>query len=217
MDSAEAPTAERARPFGAIVPIVALAIGFCLLVYGVIGVLMTATDNDFRYFSRDAAATLDAHPAVGMLTYTGVLLVWTAATSCLLAATHLSRIGAASFTPLVVAGLGIAYLALDDLFQFHEELFPSLGIPQEVVLSVYAVLALGYLWWYRSFLRAHEWPLLALGVVALGASAALDQLGGRAFVEDGFKLFGYSLLAAYFVRLVLRLLAAPSSRAPGIG
>lgn len=212
----QAPT-ERARPLGGIVPIVALVTAFCILVYGAIGILMAVTDHDFRYFSRDAAATFDAHPAVGMSTYIGALILWTAATSCTLVAAHVYRTGVGSFTPLVVAAVGTAYLTVDDMFQLHEELFPKLGIPQKVVLSAYAVLALGYLWSYRGFLRAYEWPLLALGAVALGISAALDQLGGRAFIEDGFKLFGYSLLAVYFVRLSLRLLADTSARAPATG
>ena len=219
----EAPTAERTRSFGGIVPIVALAAGFCVLAYAAIGILMALTDHGFRYFTRDVAATFEANAAVGMLTYVGVLVVWTASIVCLLAAVHLSRTGVASVTPLVLAGMGIAYLVVDDLFQFHELVFPELGIPQKVVFAVYGALALGYVWRYRTFLRAHEWPLLALGAVALAASVTVDQLADvvlgevpRNFVEDWFKLFGYSLLAAYFVRLALRLLADAYSSTPGI-
>jgi hypothetical protein len=216
----DAQATEDTRPSASIVHVLGLVTAFCVVVYGAVGILMAVSGHPFGYFSRDAAATLEAHPAVGMLSYTGILVLWTAAVSCLLVALHLSRTRTGSLTPLLLAGLGTAYLAVDDLFQLHESGFPELGVSQDVVLGTYAVLALAYLWRYRDYFRGHEWPLLAIAGAALAASIVVDQFGSSVvtgdrerFVEEGFKLFGYALLATYFVRLALRLLdVAPAQR-----
>jgi hypothetical protein len=209
------------RPLASLAPIVGLVTVFCVVIYAGVGILMAVTGHPFSYFSRDPAATLEAHPAVGVLTYTGVLIVWGTAVSCLLLSALLSRTRVRNPAPLVVAGVGIAYIAVDDLLQFHEKLFPRLGASQDLVLGVYVVLPVVYLWWYRAFFREHEWPLLALALLFLGASIAFDQFGSfvlvgdrKRFVEEGLKLFGYSLLATYFVRLGLRLHDSAYARSP---
>ena len=216
----DAKASEGTRRSPGIVYVLGLVTAFCVVVYGAVGILMAVSGHPFSYFSRDAAATLEAHPAVGMLFYSGILVLWTAAVSCLLVALHLSRRLTGSLTPLLLAGLGIAYLAVDDLFQLHESVLPKLGVSQDVVLATYALIALGYLLRYRDFFRGHEWPLLAIACAVLAASVAVDQFGSsiiagdrERFVEEGFKLFGYALLATYFVRLALRLLdVTPATR-----
>jgi hypothetical protein len=76
------------------------------------------------------------------------------------------------------------------------------------VLLAYGVAAVAFLWWYRNLFRAHEWPLLALAVVLLTASLALDfGFEDVHWLEDGVKLMGLALWAAYVVRLGARMLA----------
>lgn len=203
----------RGKPLLGLVPVVGLVAAFCVLVLGSVAVLMAETDRSFGYFSGDPAATLGAHPFVGLLSHVGVLIAWGTAVACLLAAAYLPRArDSRHVSPLLAAGLAIAYLALDDLFQLHEEVFPKMGVDQVAVLSAYAVVTILYLWWYRDFFREHEWPLLAITLVALGASVALDQFGeamlGRnhnRFFEESFKLFGLALLGTYFIRLIARM------------
>jgi hypothetical protein len=180
---------------------------------GVVVVLVAATEYTFGYFSRDPAATLGGNPAVGVLTYAGVLVAWGAAAGSALVASLLARArGWREVSALLTGALGLGYLALDDLFQVHEELVPRLlGIPQEVVLVAYAGLAAAFVWWFRHVWARHEWPLLALAMLLLGASVGLDQSGDYVldeisfYGEESLKLFGFAFLGTYLVRLAVRL------------
>jgi hypothetical protein len=101
----------------------------------------------------------------------------------------------------------------------HDDLLPKSGLEQELVLIVYAVVALGFLWWFRKIFLANDWPLLAVALVALSISLVLDfeeihhhipYVEGdlKVWLEDGLKLFGFGFLAAFFVLMSLRMLTA---------
>jgi hypothetical protein len=191
------------------VPTAALVAAACGVLLVFVALLAAATDRPFAYFSRDPASTLDASAYVGVISHVGVLLAWGAAAAALLAGAFVARArGRPDALPLFAVGAATGYLALDDLFLLHENVYPELGIRQEVVLVAYGLAAIAFLWWYRELFRAHEWPLLALAVVLLGASLALDlRLGDVHWLEDGLKLVGLALWAAYVVRLGSRMLA----------
>jgi hypothetical protein len=194
----------------------ALVIAVCLLVFLAVGIAIAVTGHSFGYFSRDPAASLGAHPAVGLLSHVGVLILWGTATTCLISSAYIGQ-----FRPwrpsdvLFVSGLGTAWLALDDLFEVHEDLLSRIGVGEATVVSVYAVATVVFLWRYRDVIRAYEWPLLATAGAALAGSLVVDFSGssvlsgdGARLVEEGLKLLGYTLLAAYFVRLAVLMHAA---------
>ena len=177
-------------------------------------VLVLATDHPFSYFSRDPAAQAGESPSIGFVSHAGVLLTWAAAVVCLFSGCLVARVrGWTEAAPLLVAGVGTAYLALDDLLLLHEDVFPTkLGVGQELVLAVYGLAAIAFLWRYKDVLRRHEWPLLALAGGALCGSLALDVtnylVSSRVerFLEESLKLFGLTFLGAYLLRLSARRL-----------
>jgi hypothetical protein len=193
---------------------VALVLAFCLLFLGGIAILVFSTDHPFSYFSRDPAIELGASPLVGVLSHAGVLLAWGAATVCAFAGALVARArDLRHAAPLLLAALGTAYLALDDLFLFHDDIYPQeLGLDQDLVIVLYAVAAIAYLAAYRDFFREHEWPLLALALAALGASLLLDLVNVvytsriERWLEESSKFVGLALLAAYLVRLSTHML-----------
>lgn len=85
---------------------------------------------------------------------------------------------------LLFAALLTAFLALDDLFMFHEEASPLyLGVPELAVFGVYGILTLVFCICFRRFLVWTHFLLLALALgffafsvlVDLGMYAALPQ------------------------------------------
>jgi hypothetical protein len=110
-------------------------------------------------FTLDPAALTGAHPFLGVASNAGILLWAAAAAISLFTAALLAdsaRNGEARKF-LRGAGLLTCWLMLDDLFLFHEWLFPSvLGVPQALVLAGYvAVVALFLLRFAASGLDAN--------------------------------------------------------------
>jgi hypothetical protein len=198
----------RARATVVLVTTLATVILLASVVLAVLG------DHEFRYYTADPARTLSASPLVGLMSHAGVLLQWGAAAISVFAALLVARAcGWRHSMPLLAFGLGIGYLAVDDLLLFHEDIYPRLGVPEEVVLFGYVVAGLVFIWSYRVFFRQNEWPLLAFAVALLGTAFTLDFDDNASFrlapsgVEDSVKLFGLAFLAAYLVRLSARMLA----------
>jgi hypothetical protein len=202
----------RARPLVATSAVVVAGAGVVLLL---VVALARAKDRPFAYFSREPAAALDAPAYVGVLSNVGVLLLWGTAVACVLAGALLRRSHPDDRRglPLLVGGVTTGYLALDDFFQLHEELYlGELGIGERRTYAVYSLVALAYVWVFRRFLRESEWPLLALAVVPLVASAAVDTLTKTTWLEDTLKLFGVGFWAAYWVRAAVHALAPRLTR-----
>jgi hypothetical protein len=198
----------RSRSLQALGPTILLVSGVCGAILGFVVFLVLTTDYPFSYFSRDPAIQAGESAALGFLSYIGVLITWGGSAVAVFAGLMVAWAkGWRVAWPLLLAGIGAAYLALDDLLLFHDDLYPSrLGLDEDVVESVYGVVALAFLWWYRDFFRRNEWPVLALAGAALAGSVLVDitnTVGERPerFVEESLKLFGLGFLAAYLVRL----------------
>src|SRR5687767_11814721 len=100
------------------------------------------------------------------------------------------------------------------MFQLHEELYRGeLGIGERTTYALYGLVALAYVWAFRRFLRASEWPLLGLSVALLVASTAVDLFTKTTWLEDSFKLFGLAFWAAYWIRAGMHALSAKRGRA----
>lgn len=193
--------------------------------YGAVGVGLLATiairlrwGIPTEHFLRDMATLTGAPPYLGALSSIGILLWGASATICLFVAACLPRRDAARAFWTYAGILSIA-LAADDLFLFHEILFPfHLGIPEPMVYVLYGLLAAGFLVLFRRAILETEYVLLGLALGWFAASLAVDRWGhlvlerGFWLVEDGFKMLGIVSWLLYFARTASRNMRSLAGR-----
>ena len=155
---------------------------------------LAAVGIDLDRIARDSNETTDAPIETGALSRVGLIL-WggAAAGAALVALVTDDRARREMFGLLA---LGLAGLGLDDALLIHEVVLPELGIPEKLVLAVWAVLAGLWLARYATRIRGTN---RTLGVLALGAfagSLAVDVLGHTEWLEDVFKTIGVATLVA---------------------
>jgi hypothetical protein len=201
-----------------VVPAVALVAG--------IAIAGAALDIPVRQALADPLAMAGAPPLLGFLSNLGILIWAGSAGACLVAVLvlrHGTTSGDAEYLRFfVVAGALTTVLVLDDTYQLHEELIPSLlGGGQTFVILGYVVVVATFLWRFRRLILSTEWLILAAAGVTFAASIAIDLLpsalgrlpGGLAIdigspsyeyvsslIEDGMKFVGITLWFVYFVR-----------------
>lgn len=130
------------------------------------------------FLMRDVTALADVHPLTGVMSNCGILLWWSSASIWLFSAMiHRARHSRESFGFALSSGLLSAYLAMDDLFQFHEYLAPHhLKIPEGAVYGALAAcMAVYLLAFYRLFMR-RDGVLILLSLILLSVSAGIDGL-----------------------------------------
>ncbi|MEX0655709.1 MAG: hypothetical protein WD534_18475 [Phycisphaeraceae bacterium] len=207
-----------AGPHGMVATLVLVGVAGALLVGVCIYCVITGVE--FSTFVREPAAIHNFPPLDGLLSHAGVML-WTAtATVCLFGAFLLRRTAAPPAVPRCFLAIGLFNLVLgaDDLLMGHEVLVPTtLGISEDVVYVIYAVVALAWLVSYRQIILAGSWGLLVVAVGFLGASVLIDVFYPFQWLhflfEDGAKLMGLSVWASYFVAAVTgQLFPAPPAR-----
>ncbi len=110
---------------------------------------------------------------------------------------------------LLQAGLLTAFLAIDDMYQLHENGLPSIGIPQKLVILGYVVVLLAWAWANRAAIRATEFPIVVVGLGFLALSVLLDQeifgIARGPFFEDSPKIIGICLWSLWLARSAVRL------------
>jgi hypothetical protein len=186
----------------------AFAILVALAVLGVTAVGWFASHHSFGYFTRDPAAITDQAPYMGMVSFFG-LFAWAAGATALVFGGYIASLRGAldRRNALLAAGVAVVYLLLDDSFQFHEYVYPRyLHLPDSVVELAYVIVTAVLLVKGRSFLSSSNLGLLVSAGVFLGISIAFDVLITNERVialEDGAKLIGICLLAAYCVDTAL--------------
>ncbi len=163
-------------------------------------------------YTRDPATFLDVSPLVGALSNVGVLGWCAAATLCLF--TWLVRrrrtVGQVSAAFFLSSGLLMTVLMVDDLFLGHDWIGPNvLGVPENLVLSVYVLAMLTWLVAFRRTIVATEYLLLVLAAGFAALSLAVDLTWDssrdlRYFLEDGSKLLGIVGWLGYFARVCYR-------------
>jgi len=108
-------------------------------------------------------------------------------------------------TFLFFSGLLTLVLLLDDLFMFHEDIFPKyLHISQNLVYVGYFSLIPIYLIKFRSMIFQTEYIVLFLALGFFGLSVICDLIlpltNIEYLIEDGFKLFGIITWFIFFIR-----------------
>ncbi len=123
-----------------------------------------------------------------------------------------------TFRFFVLLGLGLAYLALDEMLALHETIgynleflgdVPGTNSPEDVVFALYAIPAVAFFLVYRDLLAVSRWGLrlVILGVALFGAAAVLDVLDA-VVDEQWVEPPGSAALVAGFTLVAARHLAS---------
>ncbi len=135
-----------------------------------------------------------------------------------LTAARIGRRVPRTFRFFVLLGLGLTYLALDEMLALHETIgynlefladVPGTNSPEDVVFALYAVPAVAFFYVYRDLIAVSVWGarLVVLGVALFGAAAVLDVLD--AIVDEQWvEPPGSAALAAGFALVAARHLAS---------
>lgn len=144
--------------------------------------------------ARVSDLTRDATAVIGVPWWTGVIsrltaLGWAIAAVAAVEAGRHARTDQRSRL-LFLGGLcGVS--ALDDSLLLHEEVLPSMGLPETPFLVLYAVAGLGLAaMWFPTRRWAPVEIAFAAGVVMMAVSVLIDVVVNRAAVEDFAKLTG---------------------------
>jgi hypothetical protein len=167
-------------------------------------------------FTRDPATLTNSNPFFGVLSSVGVLFWAATAAICFFCSVLVGRMradrGAARF--LLGAGLITTLLLLDDLFMFHEYVFPQfLHFGEKITLLGYAVIIGMFLWSSRQRLWRTDYALLLLAFGLLGFSVISDNIFNSDnenwgyLVEDGPKLFGIIAWFTYWSGVCTQMLS----------
>lgn len=190
------------------------AVAVLLAVCGVTVVFALLADLagvPFDYLSRDTSAVLEGPFYAGA--YANLtILVWAMAAGVALLSASVLRRGGQGKAALMTAAAGAitTIMVIDDLFLVHESLATYLHIPEKAGPIGYAILVVGFSWYFRRLLRTDA----LLSITALGCwgvSALLDNvlyLYSDFAVEDGTKLAGVGIWTFMVMRVASRSLLA---------
>ncbi len=163
-------------------------------------------DMSVAYFTRDPVITLYGHPFTGVISNIGILFWCCSLSVCLFCSWLVLKKGEKQVAIfLFFSGLFTLFLMLDDLFMFHEFIFPySFGIPQEAVIVGYLIIMSVYLLRFARLILTMEYTILLMACGWFALSLATDmwmvQSNTQFLVEDGAKLFGIVTWFIFFIR-----------------
>lgn len=101
------------------------------------------------------------------------------------------------------------FLGADDIFMFHDEIFPLWGIHENYFVSGYLMIVIVFLIKYYKLIFKTDYDLLGLAFFFFAISIFLDKIpqekkniflgnGDHTIYEDGAKLIGILLWMVYF-------------------
>src|SRR5690554_231839 len=179
-----------------------------------------------KKLTSDPALIANIPPLYGVLSNLGIVLWCGAIFSSALAAMVLRSIWKKQlYLFLLYSSLLSAYLMLDDLFQFHENLSSVIGLNQKVVYIFLGAAVITYIIYFRITLFQTNIILLVIAIAFLSLSVLADtivykiygsQLGDWLYlIEDGAKWLGIVFWSYYFfytsIQFILKNTEAPSS------
>lgn len=147
--------------------------------------------------TRDPMAVSGGKPYWGALSNIGVVLWVSAASIAIFAGLILNAGQDNAVVSLFFWQIGVftALLGMDDLFMFHENIFPDLlGIPEKVVMLLYLSLGIYIMVRHRRFVMSNWHVSLGYAVIFFALSIGVDAFGERLpfryLAEDGPKFLG---------------------------
>ncbi|NLD72361.1 MAG: hypothetical protein GX649_06550 [Chloroflexi bacterium] len=178
-----------------------------------------AQDVPISFLTRDPAAITDSLWSLGAQSTFGIIL-WAATTGILL-------LGGALLWPIAerrrstwflwASGALSLLLTVDDAYLLHEDVLPSIGIPELGVYALYLLVAAVYAAVFYRELLASDYLLLVASGLAIAASLVIDMVFQNVsiFFEDGFKVYAAVFWLVFWTRTtVARVregLAAPTA------
>ena len=185
-------------------------------------------------FTRDPAAIANINPFFGFVSNIGILLWCATASICFFSSTIIRKYnqqidvykGREFSNFLMIAGFFTLLILLDDLFLFHELVFPIfLNIPGKFLFASYAIILLWYFFRFKNIIIKTKLTFLFLSLLCFGISIIIDVLRDRLDIsiyqahlfEDGFKLLGIFSWLSYFVTVSFKVLSRYGKKAEGRG
>lgn len=200
------------QQFRQVTPVLLIAylISFMMLLAAIAASSYKEIPLDF--FTKDPNAITDAPFYLGILSNVGIML-WSGSIVLCFFGAYLIRNqpqSAETYLFLILSGLLSLMLALDDLLQLHEHVFPSyFRISDNAVYLTYTNLFLVYFIRFRKTLLDSEFLVYGLAFFFLGLSTVIDLLPlpipRDTFLEDAIKLLGIVSWLVYFFRFTGRL------------
>lgn len=158
------------------------------------------------HLTRDPSVILHGSPFIGVISSIGILFWCSTVALCFFCSVicfNDKRIS--HFRFLLFSGLFTAFLMFDDLFTFHEIVFPDyLHVPEKIVYLVYITVFLIYSACFCKRILDSEYAILLIACVFFSLSLIIDQFfeieGMGYLLEDGFKLFGIVTWFLFFLK-----------------
>jgi hypothetical protein len=149
---------------------------------------------------RDTVAVLNGPPYIGAMSSIGfVFWAMAAAISLFCFFSCREKIKNEGISKLMFAS-GVLSLALliDDMFLFHEVVFPSLGIKEYFIYFTYGIMIVAYVLHFRKTIKDTDYTILAASfmffALSIGTDFVADHFGFDIHIwtlyEDSFKFFG---------------------------
>jgi hypothetical protein len=170
-------------------------------------------------FTRDTLSILEGQFYMGSLSNLGIL-IWTAAAALSFFCFYLLK----KFNSLSIFknylfhfGLFTSILLLDDLYMWHEQMFPVyIGISESMVYLSYILYLFFILIYYRVVILKTDYLVLLAAFIFLGASVGTDFFESRIqriipnfflaqiLVEDSLKSMGIVTWLIYTARVAMK-------------
>lgn len=182
-------------------------------------VLKVLTGLPFYYFTRDPSDTV-GHPFYLGLYSNLTMVAWGLAAATMWFSWSILRRDRAQEQVvrfLFVSALVTSILYLDDFFLVHERVCPDyLGIPEILVLLVYATGISAFLLRSLSVIRRTDSTILISALALFAISVIIDvqpwvRLPGHHFWEDGTKFLGVVGWGAYYFRFAAQMISGRPS------
>lgn len=181
-------------------------------------IILSSTIISSKYFEipysdymRDPVVLMGGELYLGWFSQLGVMLWSVAAGFCFLSA---RLVGKDQTLPLLKHFLYYSFfltalLGADDVFMFHDEIFPYWGIHENIFISGYLLIVSLYLILFYKVIFKTEFLLLGFAFFFFASSILLDKIphnkkilvpGGWESIiyEDGFKMIGILFWVVYF-------------------
>ena len=164
----------------------------------------------YSKFMRDPVVLLKGDLYIGWFSQLGCMLWFVTAGFCLLSANLVSRDHPVpKLKSFLFYSFSLTFfLGSDDIFLFHDEIFPYWGFNERVFMLIYVLfVALLILIYYKVILKT-QYILLGLAFFFLGLSMFMDSVPrigifrsegwNNVLYEDGSKMIGIILWTIYF-------------------
>ncbi|MCW8995149.1 MAG: hypothetical protein OQK77_04970 [Psychromonas sp.] len=178
-----------------------------------LGLLFSVAVISVRYnipvaeFTRDPTVILGGDPFTGFISNIGIIFwCFTAAICFFSSAVYRTYLSGIVSLFLKASGMLTLWLLLDDLFMFHDSLFPKyLHVSEKIVYLGYLVLISLYFLKFKEVIVKTEYPILFMACSFFALSVLSDvflpQKGWEFLFEDGFKLLGIVTWFIFFTRV----------------